>query len=48
MSKKLRQKFKYLENKKSFEDKIKSIFHHFLRTVNGKSPTLKHLPAIYF
>ena len=24
-----RQKFKYLENKKSFQGKIKSIFHHF-------------------
>ena len=29
MTKKSRQKFKYLENKKSFEDEIKNIFHHF-------------------
>ena len=29
MTKKSRQKFKYLENKKSFEDEINSIFHHF-------------------
>ena len=28
-TKKSRQKFKYLENKKSFEDEIKNIFHHF-------------------
>ena len=26
---KSRQKFKYLENEKSFEREIKSIFHHF-------------------
>ena len=29
MIKKSRQKFKYLENKKSFKDEIKNIFHHF-------------------
>ena len=29
MTKKPRQKFKYLENEKSFYDEIKSIFHHF-------------------
>ena len=29
MNKKWRQKFKYLENKKGFEDEIRSIFHHF-------------------
>ena len=28
------QKFKYLENEKSFEDEIKSIFHHFWRAFN--------------
>ena len=29
MTEKSKQKFKYLENKKSFQDEIKSIFHHF-------------------
>ena len=29
MTKKSRQKFKYLENKKSFSDEIKSNFHNF-------------------
>ena len=29
MTKKSRQKFKYLENEKNFQDEIKSIFHHF-------------------
>ena len=29
MTKKSRQKFKYLENRKSFSGEIKSIFHHF-------------------
>ena len=29
MTKKSKQKFKYIENKKSFWGKIKSIFHHF-------------------
>ena len=49
MNKRLRQKFKYLENKKGFDDKIKSIFHHFQRAfieankiifLEGESPTL--------
>ena len=31
MTKKSRQKFQYLENKKSFKDEIKSIFKHFWR-----------------
>ena len=31
MTKKSRQKFRYLENKKSFWCEIKSIFHHLLR-----------------
>ena len=31
MAKKSAQKFKYLENKESFKDEIKSIFHKFLR-----------------
>ena len=29
MTKKSRQKLKYLENEKNFEGEIKSIFHHF-------------------
>ena len=29
MIKKSRQKFKYLDNEKSFYDELKSIFHHF-------------------
>ena len=29
MTSKLRQKFKYLENDKSFQNEIKNIFHHF-------------------
>ena len=29
MLEKSRQKFKHLENGKSFQDEIKSIFHHF-------------------
>ena len=31
MTKISRQKFKYLENEKSFQDETKSIFHHFER-----------------
>ena len=31
MTKKSRQKFKYLENRKSFWREMKSIFHHFYR-----------------
>ena len=30
MTKKSRQKSKYLENEESFQDEIKSIFHHFI------------------
>ena len=33
MPKKLRQKFKYLENEKSFQDEIKNILHHFWKTI---------------
>ena len=49
MTKKLLQKLRYLENEKSFEDGIKSIFHHFSRAfsqanninfLEGESPTL--------
>ena len=29
MTKKSRQKFKYLENEKGFQGEIKNIFHHF-------------------
>ena len=51
ISKKLRQKFRYLENEKSFSDETKSIFHHFWRDtteankncffLEGESPTLR-------
>ena len=50
MTKKSRQKFKYLESEKSFYDETKSIFHHFKRALSdvnkkcflqGESPTLK-------
>ena len=34
MTKKSRQKFKYLENKKSFWGEIKSLFHHFYRALS--------------
>ena len=49
MPKKSGQKFKYLENEKSFYDEIKSIFHNFeglsLKQIKfffleGESPTL--------
>ena len=33
MTKKSRQKFKHLENEKSLEDEIKSIFHHYCRAI---------------
>ena len=33
MPKKSRQKFKYLENEKSFKDELKSIFRHFWRVI---------------
>ena len=45
-----RQKFKYIENKKSFKDEIKSVFHHFQKDfieankkifLEGESLTLK-------
>ena len=51
MTKKSRQKFKYLENKKSFSDEIKSSFYHFKRFsteqikqffLEGESLTLSH------
>ena len=32
MTKKSRQKFKYLDNKKSFSDEMRSILHHFEST----------------
>ena len=44
-----RQKFKYLKNKESFQDEIKSIFDHFWRAIieanekiflEGENPTL--------
>ena len=31
MTRKSKQKLKYLENEKSFQDEIKRIFHNFLR-----------------
>ena len=44
------QKFKYLDNERTFQDEIKRIFHHFQRvfiepnkkknTLEGESPTL--------
>ena len=33
MTTKSKQKFKCRENEKSFSDEIKSIFHHFSRTI---------------
>ena len=50
MAKRSTQKFTYLENKKSFENKMKNIFHHFYRAfieanktffLKRVSPTLK-------
>ena len=38
MTKKLRQKIKYLENEKSFYGKIKNIFRHFWRAFCQKLP----------
>ena len=47
-----RQKFKYLENEKSFSDEVNSIFDHFWRTFietnkiifsESESPTLKKI-----
>ena len=40
MTKKLRQKFKYLDNKKSFEDEIKIIFHQFKRAFSEANSTV--------
>ena len=42
--KKSTQKYKYTENKKSFEDEMKSIFYHFDRTfieADGAAPDPK-------
>ena len=42
--KKSTQKCKYTENKKSFQDEMKSIFYHFDRTfieADGAAPDLK-------
>ena len=36
MAKNSRQKFKYVENKKSFKGEIKGIFHHFKGLSVGK------------
>ena len=56
MTKMSRQKFKYLENEKSFYDEIKSIFYHFLRAIievnkkiflEGESPTLSNMPTSF-
>ena len=56
MTKKSRQKFKYLENEKSFYDEIKSIFHHCGRAITeankkifleGESPTLNSQPECF-
>ena len=45
------QKFKYLKNKKSFEDEIKSIFRHFYMAkqtfLEGERPTLKNLYVFF-
>ena len=39
MTKKSRQKFKYLENEKSFSGEMKTTFHHFLKDgKNGLRP----------
>ena len=53
MPKKTRQKLKYIENEKSFQDEIKSTSHHFWRAIietnnkkwflGGESPTLSKL-----
>ena len=58
MTKKLRQKFKYLENEKNFYDEIKSIFHHFYKAfieankknffLEGVSPTLSHHNVLFY
>ena len=54
MPKKSSQKFKYLENEKSFYDEIKRIFHHFWKATNdgnknfflkGEIPTLTDIAS---
>ena len=40
MTKKSRQKFKYLEIEKSVWDSIKSIFHHFWRAIERNKKQL--------
>ena len=40
MAKKPTQKFKYLENEKSFQDEIKSIFDHFERAFIEANKTI--------
>ena len=49
MTKKSKQKFRYLEREKSFQNEIKSIFQHFKKAftevnkkcfLEGESPTL--------
>ena len=56
MPKKSKQKFKYLENEKSFQDEIKGIFIIFeglslkqiiKRFLEGDSPTLIDISSIY-
>ena len=51
MTKKARQKFKYLKSEKSFKDEIKNFFHHLmsfhwskLKTIfsEGESPALNY------
>ena len=51
ITKKSRQKYKYIKNEKSFYHEIKSIFHHFQRDfievnrnkfLKGESPTLSY------
>ena len=41
MTKKSRQKFTYLEKKKSFLDEIKSMFHHLLRAFSCQKKTFQ-------
>ena len=54
MANRSRQKLKYLENEKSFQDEIKSIFHHFgglslkqIIFLEGQSPTSKRQMCIH-
>ena len=51
MPKKSRQKLKYLENEKSFQDEIKSTFHHFWRAIietNNKKMIFWEVKLIWF